>query len=132
MTTTFQQQMASLFIEKGQHTPDQQILIVSNVGLLMIGIKNILLQKSGVEVHITTPSDEANLLQTINQCQPDVIILDESAQIITAERLLSLLPDYFPIRLVCVRLEDAQVKVYDRKKFVLEQPSEFISTVINH
>jgi len=96
-----------------------------------MGIKSILLKEVGVKVHVATPVNEANLLQIINECQPDAIVLDAASHIIIPSRLLFLLEDYSQIRLVRISSEDALIEVYDKKKFILKQFFDFITAVVN-
>jgi len=115
----------------GQHSHRQRVLILSNADMLVEGIKRSLADEPGVIISVAAPEDEIMMLEELNHHRPDVIILDAAAQISSPGRMLVLLKDYAQIRLVRVSSKDSLVKVYDNKKFVLKQLSDFVASVVS-
>jgi len=105
-----------------------RVLIIGNGSLLGAGIQSLLIHESNLVVFGTSPNSEANLYLEFRRFQPDVVVMDESANPVNTARLLSLLANSTCLRVVRVSANDDWVHVYD-KRLIKDRNKNGLATI---
>lgn len=103
-----------------------RVLVVETGTLLGAGVQNLLTRRSTLEVVGIAPEDEADLLRTIQQLQPNIIVLDETTSPIRLPSLMDHLRDYPHVRVVAVNAEDVHAQILEKSQVQTTQVTDFL------
>ena len=113
----------------GRYTSTNRVLVIDNRSIMGAGVETLLSNSGQLQVVGTTPQDEADLVASIWQLSPDVIILSSQAQLTDPVRLLNLLKDYRSFRLIVVSEDDNTMEVYEKRQMTARQQSDLTTAV---
>jgi hypothetical protein len=78
-------------------------------------------------VHGVRVEDLPGLMASLQQEQPDVLILDETVAQTYLESILPLLMSYPKLRTIVVSLRENSLSVYDKSKVSVQHISDFLT-----
>ncbi|MFQ5399831.1 MAG: hypothetical protein ACE5E7_09560 [Anaerolineae bacterium] len=105
-----------------------RVLIIGNGSLLGAGIQSLLINENNLVVFGTSPNSEANLYLEFRRFQPDIVVMDGSANPVNTTRLLSLLADSTCLRVVRVSANDDWIHIYD-KRLIKDKNKNGLATI---
>jgi len=107
--------------------PPKKILILRNTLLLNSGIQSLLSERESLKVVGKDFESRSELLQHIENEQPDVIIVDEDILVAHLAAMLKFLQNYPKTRTIIMSLEENQIKIYDTMQIQAEQIDDFLA-----
>ena len=110
-------------------SPPKRILILRNTLLLNAGIHSLLSGHDSLEVVGRDFESQNELLQHIENEQPDVIIVDEDFHFAHLAEMLEFLHSYPKTRTILMSLEENRVRIYDTMQIELEGIEDFLAVL---
>ncbi len=105
----------------------KNVLIIQSENLLEAGLVTLLSSFEGIQVHGVRVEDLPGLMASLQQEQPDVLILDETVAQTYLESILPLLMSYPKLRTIVVSLRENSLSVYDKSKVSVQHISDFLT-----
>jgi DNA-binding NarL/FixJ family response regulator len=103
-----------------------RVLVVETGSVLGAGVQDLLSRRSTLEVVGIVPQNKADLLQMIQQFQPHIIVLDETAGLIQVHNLMDHLRDFPRLRVVAINAEDMNAQVLEKSEVPTTQVTDFL------
>lgn len=107
----------------------KSVVIIHHEFPLLAGIERLLSTVAGLKLITVSSTDVVDIVNEINQLQPEIVILDENLPGDGTSRLLNLLITFPELRLVVVNGLHNQLQVYDKKEVLVSCFDDLISAV---
>ncbi|MCI0520542.1 MAG: hypothetical protein L0Z70_09840 [Chloroflexi bacterium] len=113
---------------KGMRRP-RRVLVVESELLLSAGLESLLSPCDELEVRGLRFTSECDLMNAVEEYQPDVLILEDrvlgdiASQLVKGEHKGPLM------RVVCLNLEDNCLRIYEKRKIMVERSADFLAVV---
>ena len=107
----------------------KSILIVNGESYFGKGVESLLLRHPDLTVDSTTFFDGNSLNYEIENCRPNVVILDES--LLTSNRidLSHLLMGYPKMRVLVLGIHDNRLSIYDHQELIVSNSNDLVSAI---
>lgn len=116
---------------QNNNTSSRHVLVVHNGSMIDEGVMELVKAKTGFVVSQTRARDDDDILRTVYDIQPDVVVLDASSplkhEIII--KYLDLAPFTQVIRFIAYNLDNNQLMVYSKSSCSISNCDEFIDLV---
>ncbi|MCB0166505.1 MAG: hypothetical protein KDI79_19915 [Anaerolineae bacterium] len=104
----------------------RRVLVVENDLLMGASVESLLLQENGLEVIGISPHNEEDLISKIQCLQPEIVVLDETTYLTSANRLLVKLRKHPEFLLIVVNANKNLVYIYHKYTVVFDQVSDLM------
>lgn len=107
----------------------RRVLILEGDHLPSAGVRSLLSNQNDLHVLAKVFTSFEEMLQIIDDFQPNVIVMDDGMLEKSALGLATSLKDYPSLRTIIVHWEDNEIEVYDRQKVVIRELQDFLSVI---
>jgi len=107
------------------------VVIIHREYPLLAGVEHLLSREEGFNLTTVSSFDMVDIVDEIEQLQPEIVILDESLPKDDFGRILDLLMTFLELRVVVVSGLNNQLQVYDKKQVLVNCFGDLISAVQN-
>ncbi len=107
----------------------QRVLIVEHNSLLGAGMESLLNNASDLYSAGVTPNSKDELIQSISEFQPDVVILDKTSSLINSVGLSVLLKNHPKLRVVAVSANDNLLHIYNKQQVLIMQAADLVNII---
>jgi DNA-binding NarL/FixJ family response regulator len=118
-----------IFQNHARATDVRRVLIVENQMLLGAGVHSLLGDETDLKIRGISPHDQNELIQDIGRFQPDIVIMDKVSQLIAPLNLLTALENHSQLQVIVVSADDNQVCIYDKRRLLVKQASDFLDMI---
>jgi hypothetical protein len=113
---------------RGVYRRPRRVLVVESE-LLSAGLQSLLSPCEELEVRSLHFTSEGDLLHVVEEFRPDVLILEDALLSEIAAQLIKTDHDGPLMRVVCLSLEDNCLRIYEKRKIMVEGSADFLAVV---
>lgn len=110
----------------------KSVVIIHREYPLLAGVEHLLSREAGINLITVSSIALVDIVNEIEQLQPEIVILAESLPGDDLGRLLDLLKTFLELRVVVVSDLQNQLQVYDKKQVLVNGFNDLISAVQNN
>jgi len=111
---------------------NKKVLLIESGYFLGGVIHNLLESKEDLTVIEAQPKTGRELIETIYQYQPDVIILDDTIDFDCMDELMAYLRKNDAFRVVIVCTDSNHIEVYQKNQIAVHQSSDLFDMILDH
>lgn len=107
----------------------KRVLLVKSGRFIGGVIEHLFANCAQLEVVEAAPSSSQDLLKTVSERSPDVVVLDDTLQASYLVHLLRFMRQSQGLRVVVVSTDSNQVEVYDKAQIDVRKTADFLSII---
>ncbi len=105
------------------------VMIVNPESLWTTGVERLLDDASGVDTIVSRLDNEIDLIRSIDNLHPDVVIWDESLHFIHPWVVATLLKNCPELAIVVVGIFENRVQIYYKREITVKQPTDLLAAI---
>lgn len=106
-----------------------RVLIIENNLLVGAVVQVLLANVVGLELTGASPQSSLDMIKTIDQVKPNVVILDESSRFVIPLKLLILFRLTYQMRVIIVSANSDVVRIYGKQDILVTDSTQFVDIV---
>ncbi len=108
-----------------------RVLIIDNDLLVGAVVQMLLAAVASLDIIGISPHAPSDLVQHIDQYQPNVIIVEETSRFVVPIKLYQLFRETPHLRIIVVSANSDMVQIYGKQEILVTDPAQFVNIVLN-